>query len=271
LFHWWPSVDFDLAGRTVIVTGGSSGIGFAIANAFAREGCRVVIAARRPDALAAAATRLRADTGASVIAISADTTDQQSIDRLVEQGCSALGRLDVLVNCAATPAGLVRNGIEELDATALLVDLNTKVVGYARCCRAVVPVMKRQRSGRIVQIGGLTGRGSNTLSGMRNVAIAHLTKVLSDQLGPFGITVNAIHPGVVRTPHLDELFAAEATQRESSAQAVEAGFVADTPIRRILEPDEIARSVLFLASPHAAAITGESIGVDGGITRGIYL
>ena len=264
-------MDLQLAEKAVIVTGGSSGIGYAIAKAFASERCRVVIAARRADALETAAAALRADTGGQVIGISTDTTDQRSVDRMAAEAYAAYARLDVLVNCAAAPAGLVRNGIEDLDSAALLADLNTKVVGYARCCRAVAPVMKGQRAGRIVQIGGLTGRSSNTLSGMRNVAISHLTKTLSDQLGPFGITVNTVNPGVVRTPHLDELFSAEAVRRGSSAQEVEAGFVADTPIRRILEPAEIARAVLFLASPHAAAITGESIAIDGGITRGVYL
>ncbi len=264
-------MDLQLADKVVIVTGGSSGIGYAIAHGFARERCRVLIAARRRDALDKAASTLRAATGGEVLGVSTDTTDQESVDRMAAEAYAAYARLDVLVNCAATPAGLVRNSIEELDSTALLADLNTKVVGYARCCRAVVPVMKRQQSGRIVQIGGLTGRSSNTLSGMRNVAISHLTKTLSDQLGPFGITVNTIHPGVIRTPHLDELFASEAAKRKTSAGEVEAAFIADTPLRRLLDPDEIARAVLFLASPHAAAITGESIAVDGGITRGVYL
>ncbi len=264
-------MDLELADKVVIVTGGSSGIGYAIAHAFATERCRVVIASRRAEALEKAAAALRAGTHAQVIGIPADTTDQESVDRMAAAAIAAYARVDVLVNCAATPAGLVRNSIEDLDSAALLADLNTKVVGYARCCRAVVPAMKRQQSGRIIQIGGLTGRSSNTLSGMRNVAISHLTKTLSDQLGPFGITVNAVHPGVVRTPHLDELFSSEAAKRGTSAQEVEAGFVSDTPIRRILEPEEIARTVLFLASAHGAAITGDSIAIDGGITRGVYL
>lgn len=264
-------MDLQISDNVVIVTGGSSGIGYAIANAFAAERCRVVIAARRPEPLQKAAQTLRNDTGAAVMGIPADTTDQAQVDRMVAETYAAYERIDVLVNCAAAPSGLVRNSIEELDSAALLADLNTKVVGYARCCRSVTPFMKRQRSGRIIHIGGLTGRGSNTLSGMRNVALAHLTKTLSDQLGPSGITVNAVHPGIVRTPHLDELFSSEAAKRGRSAQEIEAEFVSDTPIRRVLRPQEIARTVLFLASPHAAAITGESIAIDGGITRGIYL
>ncbi|HJS90552.1 MAG TPA: SDR family oxidoreductase [Steroidobacteraceae bacterium] len=264
-------MNLQLAEKIVIVTGGSSGIGYAIAKAFAAERARVIITARRPDALEQAARDLTAETGGEVIGIPSDTRDQARIDRMVAQVEERFSRIDVLVNCAATPAGLVRNRIEDLDASALLEDLNTKVVGYARCCKAVVPVMKRRRWGRIIHIGGLTGRSSNALSGMRNVALCHLTKSLSDQLGPDGITVNSVHPGVVRTPHLDELFAAEAAKRGGRPAEVEADFAAETPIRRILMPEEIAHAVTFLASPQAASITGESLAVDGGITRGVYL
>ena len=109
------------------------------------------------------------------------------------------------------------------------------------------------------------------LSGLRNVAIVHLTKTLSDQLGPHGITVNVIHPGVVDTPHIHELYAREAKLQGLSPAEVEANYCKVTPIRRTLQPAEIADAVLFLASERAAAITGESLGVDGGITRGIFM
>jgi len=264
-------VDLDLTERVVIVTGGSSGIGYAIARTFCKERACVVITARGQERLRRAATALSEEAHGTVLGIPADTTAQGQVDELVTAAYERYGRVDILVNCAASPSGLVRNQIEELDAAALLEDLNTKAVGYARCCRAVVPYMKRRRWGRIINIGGLTGRGSNTLSGMRNVALCHLTKTLSDQLGPDGITVNSLHPGVIKTPHLEALFASEAQKRGCSPEQVEASFVAETPIRRILTAEEVAGAVAFLASSHAAAITGESIAIDGGITRGIYL
>jgi NAD(P)-dependent dehydrogenase (short-subunit alcohol dehydrogenase family) len=264
-------VDLDLAERVVIVTGGSSGIGYEIARAFAQEKARVVITARRPRPLSDAADALTKLTGTAVIDIASDTTEQSQIDALADAVRAKYSRIDVLINCAASPSGLVRNQIEDLDAAALLRDLDTKVVGYARCCKSVVPTMKQQQWGRIINIGGLTGRSSNTLSGMRNAALCHLTKTLSDQLGPSGITVNTIHPGIIRTPHLQELFESEATKRGTTAAQIEAQFIADTPVRRILGAAEIATTVTFLASGHAASITGESIAVDGGITRGIYL
>jgi len=264
-------VNLELAERVVMVTGGSSGIGLEIARFFAAEGARVVITARGVEALRAAARDITASSQAKVLAVPSDTTDQAQVDRMVAEVLEEHARIDFLVNCAANPSGLVRGGIEELDSDALLRDLNTKVVGYARCARAVVPAMKQQHWGRIINIGGLTGRSSNLLNGMRNVAICHLTKTLSDQLGPHGITVNVVHPGVIRTPHLADLFAREARQNGTTPAAIEEGFVAQTPTRRILEAQEIASTVAFLASVHGASITGESLAVDGGITRGIFL
>jgi NAD(P)-dependent dehydrogenase (short-subunit alcohol dehydrogenase family) len=263
-------VDLGLAERVVVVTGGSSGIGYAIAKLFAQERARVVITARGLAALEAAARELSEATQSTVIAVPSDTTEQDRVDRMAGEVLGHYGRVDILVNCAANPSGM-RGAIEELDGDALLGDLNTKVVGYARCARAVVPSMKQQRWGRIINIGGLTGRSSDLLSGLRNVAICHMTKTLSDQLGPHGITVNVVHPGVIRTPHLTELFDKEAQKWRTTPAAIEAGFVAHTPTRRILEAEEIANAVAFLASPHGASITGESLAVDGGITRGIFL
>ena len=184
---------------------------------------------------------------------------------------SHFGRIDILINGAAHPGGLVRSNIDEADPEGLLEDVNIKVVGYMRCAKAASAAMKKNGWGRIINIGGLTGRGSKQLSGMRNVAICHMTKVLSDQLGPHGITVNVIHPGVVETPHIHELYAKEARLQGLSASEVEANYARATPIRRVLQPNEIADTVLFLASDRAAAITGESIAVDGGITRGIFI
>ncbi len=255
----------------MVITGGSAGIGRTVAQVLAGEGARVVIAARRIEPLERAAAAIEQETGQRVLAISADTTNQEQVDQLVTGVMAEYSRIDVLVNCAANPSGLVRNEVQHLDDAALLEDLNTKVVGYARCAKAVAPIMIQQRWGRIINIGGLTGRASNVISGMRNAAVCHLTKTLSDQLGPTGVTVNAIHPGVIQTEHIVELFESEARKRGKTAAEIEAEYANATPIRRIIRAEEVAYSVAFLASELAAAITGESLAVDGGITRGIYL
>jgi NAD(P)-dependent dehydrogenase (short-subunit alcohol dehydrogenase family) len=231
----------------------------------------VVIVARRLPLLEAAAEEIMKDTAADVVPISADTTDTQSVRHMAETVAALLGRVDILVNGAAAPAGLVRNDVEEADPEALLADLNTKVIGYFRCIQAVTPHMRRQKYGRIVNIGGLTGRSSHALSGMRNLAIVHMTKALSDQLGPAGITINTVHPGVVETEHIHELYAKNAVAEGITPEQVEQNFIARTPVRRVLSSEEVADAISFFASPRSGGITGESLGIDGGLTRGIFL
>ncbi len=264
-------MDLLLDGRVAFVTGGSVGIGYAVAEACAREGMDVTIVSRTAATLESAAEAIRAATGRQVLPIATDVTDGAALDAAMEQTIAAFGRIDVLVNGAAHPGGLVRNEIEDTDPGLLLHDIDIKVIGYVRAIQSAVPHMKARKFGRIINIGGLTGRGSKQLSGLRNVAICHLTKTLSDQLGPFGITVNVVHPGVVETPHIHELYANEALKQNLTVEQIEANYCKVTPIRRTLLPAEIADAILFLASPRAGAITGESLGVDGGITRGIFL
>lgn len=260
----------ELKGQVAVVTGGGQGIGRAVARALALRGADVVIAARRAAVLERTAAELQADVPGRVVPVVADTTDDASVLALA-QAADALGRVAVLVNGAAAPAGLVRNDIAEADPDALLADLDTKVVGYFRCIKALAPAMRRHGYGRVVNIGGLTGRSSHALSGMRNVAVVHLTKALSDQLGPDGITVNTLHPGVVESEHIHELYAKNAAAEGITPEQVEQNFIARTPIRRVLTEDEVAEAVCFLAGPRSGGITGESIGIDGGLSRGIFL
>lgn len=253
-----------------LLTGASGGLVPPIAEALAAAGFAIVLTARGADRLEAAADRLRAVAAVPVVALASDARDADSIRALVAQVLGRFGRIDVLVNAAAssTPIG---GAIEAVDVDALMADVNVKVGGYLRYAQAVVPAMKAAGTGHIVNIGGLTGRSSDTLSGLRNAAISHLTKVLSDELAPSGISVNAVHPGIVRTPHLDELFAEMAKDRGVSAADIEAEFVKDIPSGSILVPGDIGRMVVFLALATDAAVTGQSLTVDGGYSRGVYL
>jgi len=260
----------ELDGQVAIVTGGGLGIGKAVTRALVRRGATVVIAARRLPILKEAADEITAELGGRVVPVAADTTDTESVLALAESAAE-IGDVSILVNGAAAPAGLVRDDVATADPEALLADLNTKVVGYFRCVKAVVPLMRAHGYGRIVNIGGLTGRSSHALSGMRNLAIVHMTKVLSDQLGPDGITINTLHPGVVETEHIHELYARNAAAQGITAAQVEQNFIDRTPIRRVLTADEVAGTICFFAAPAAGGITGESLGIDGGLTRGIFL
>ena len=242
-------MDLGLTGKVAIVTGGSRGIGRAIARELALEGVDVAICARQRQALDEAAKALSQETGRRIIPIVADTMSSESVAHLVDATLAAFGRVDVLVNNASTPGGMVRGPLAEADDKTLLEDIDTKVVGYMRCAKAVAPHMRQRRWGRIINIGGLSGRRSGNISGLRNAAIVHLTKTLSDELGAHGITVNLVHPGATRTERTD----AE-TERRAASNA----------IRRIVDASEIAQVVTFLASTKAANVTGVAIDASGG-------
>ncbi|PYN99730.1 MAG: short-chain dehydrogenase [Candidatus Rokuibacteriota bacterium] len=242
-------MNLELAGRVAIVTGASRGIGRAVAEELAAEGVDVAICSRHRDAVDQAAADLRKSTGRRIVGIVADTTSTKSVTDLVEAAMAQLGRVDILVNNAATPGGVVHGPLAEADDEALLEDVNTKVVGYLRCAKAVAPHMRARGWGRIVNIGGLSGRRAGNISGLRNAAIVHLTKTLADQLGPHGITVNLVHPGLTRTERTDA-----DTERRGASNA----------IRRIVDAHEIGQVVAFLASARAAAITGVAIDASGG-------
>src|SRR5215468_3684610 len=243
------AMDLGLQGKHAIVTGGSRGIGRAIARELAREGVDVAICARQRQALDETAKTLAGETGRRIVPIVADTMSSESVADLVDATLAAFGRVDVLVNNASTPGGMVRGPLAEADDKMLLEDIDTKVVGYLRCARAVAPHMRQRRWGRIVNIGGLSGRRSGNISGLRNAAIVHLTKTLADELGAHGITVNLVHPGPTRT---------ERTDAETERRA------AQNAIRRIVDASEIAQVVTFLASTKAANITGVAIDASGG-------
>jgi len=242
-------MDLGLTGKVAIVTGGSRGIGRAIARELAREGSDVAICARQRQALDEAAKALSQETGRRIIPIVADTMSSESVAQLVKSTVAALGRVDVLVNNASTPGGMVRGPLADADDKTLLEDIDTKVVGYLRCAKAVAPHMRQRKWGRIINIGGLSGRRSGNISGLRNAAVVHLTKTLADELGAHGITVNLVHPGATRTERTD----AE-TERRAASNA----------IQRIVDASEIAQVVAFLASVKAANVTGVAIDASGG-------
>jgi len=266
------SMELGLRGKVAIITGGSVGIGKETARKLALEGARVVITARSKEVLERAAADIAASTGGECIAIAADMTDTAAVRSCVEQTVSRFGSVDILVNCAAAPGGLVRNNIELADIEALKFDLDTKLIGYFRMCQACVPHMRAAGWGRIVNVGGLTARCTEALSGMRNAALVHFTKTLSDHLGVDGITVNIVHPGVTRTEHIESWFAEMAKEEGVTVDAIIKREAADpAAIKRMLEAEEVADTILFLASARASGLTGESIAVDGGLSRAVFL
>jgi len=248
-------MDLELAGKRALVTGGSRGIGKAIARVLAAEGAQVAIAARDADRLASASADLAAATGQRVVTAQYEAGDDASARQMVATAAAALGGIDILINNAAQPGGTAPPNLAAVTTADFATDMNVKVMGYLRCVQEAAPLMAANGWGRIVNIGGLTAfRTGNMLSSIRVISVASLTKNLADELGPSGITVNLVHPGTTRT---------ERTTPEQEARA------AENLIGRMVDAEEIAWLVAFLCSPKGSGITGESIGCGGGIRGAI--
>ena len=266
-------MDLELEGKRALVTGGSRGIGKAIARVLAQEGADVALLARNAPALAAAATELAAATGRNVVGVSADTTDDVQTRDAVAQAVQRLGgAIDILVNAAAEPAGFAGPPpLADITGAFFHAEMDTKVMGYIRCAREVAPGMRANGWGRIVNVSGLAARQTgNAVGSMRNVAVAALTKNLADELGAFGINVTVVHPGLTRTERTAPLIAARAAAQGISAQAVEEQMAAGNSIRHLVDASEVAHVVAFLCSPKSRAINGDAIAVGGGAPRGIH-
>lgn len=261
-------MDLGLAGSRAIVTGASRGIGLAVARGLAAEGATVAMVARTKSDLDAAALQVDGHT----IALAADTTNDVSVRAMIDRVVAELDGVDVLINAAAqSSGGRPRPSLAELPDTALQLDFETKVLGYLRCARAVAPHMTAQGWGRIVNISGLNARRSGSISGsIRNVAVAALTANLADELGPYGIGVVVVHPGMVETERTPAIMADQMTRTGRSEEQVRADLAAASSLRRIVTAEQVADVVVFLASLRAMAVTGDAVGVGGGNRGAIH-
>jgi NAD(P)-dependent dehydrogenase (short-subunit alcohol dehydrogenase family) len=271
-------MDLGLQGKHAIVTGGSRGIGKAIARELAREGVDVAIVARNKDDLEATARELSAETNQRIISLPADVANKDQVDNMVAEAAKQLGGVDILVNSGSAPGGSP-TAIGPIDSVVdedLLQDFNVKYVGALRCSRAVLPFMKQAGWGRIINISGANARNAGNLSGgARNASLVHMTKTLAVQVGRHGITVNCIHPGTTRTERTPRLLAARAKELGvSPEEAEQRDFAPDSPrgnaICRMVDASEIAFVTLFLASDKAWAVSGELVLATGGAGRTVY-
>jgi 3-oxoacyl-[acyl-carrier protein] reductase len=274
-------MDLKLKGKSVLVTGGSRGIGRQIALAFAEEQARVAICARDQSQLDKTAQELKA-LGADTIAMSVDLTRAEDCQRVVDETVAAFGGIDILVNNAGTNVDRAPSKLGEASEDQLMERVSGKALAAIRCSRAAIPYMQKAGGGRIVCIAGTSARnvsrgrerpssdGNPVISGLGNAMITNFGKMLAEQNARDGILVNVIHPGVTKTdrhPNRMKKRAAELGISEAEAEADLASYV---PIGRIVEPTDIAPLVVLLCSPVNGAITGQTIAVDGGFCRGIF-
>jgi NAD(P)-dependent dehydrogenase (short-subunit alcohol dehydrogenase family) len=265
-------MDLELRGKAAIVTGGSRGIGKAVARELAREGASVVIVARGREALEATAAELSDETDMPVTPVVADTSQESSVRDMVARAVDVLGGIDILVNSAAEVGSRVAFPLPEIDTDVFRGELNVKVLGALRCIQQVAPHMIPRGWGRIINISGMNARNAGSIIGSsRNVAMVAMSKNIADELAPHGINVTVVHPGLTLTERYvaqaEELAAARGAPVES---VIAERFAAGNLLRRPITAADVANVVTFLASPRSVAINGDVIAVAGGYPRAIY-
>lgn len=252
-----------LEGRNVLVTAGSQGIGLASARGFHCSGANVAICARSPDALAAAAAQMPGS-----LAIRADLTIADDIERVVEKAAEQFGTIDVLVNNAGGPPS---GRFETLSDNEWHRAVELTLMSAIRTSRAVLPFMKAQKWGRIVNISSYGAKQpvpELTLSNSVRMAALGWSKTLASQVAEHNILVNTVCPGWTRTARVEGLVASKATASGRAGADIEMDIVSQIPLGRLGEAAEIANLVVFLGSEAASYITGTAIPVDGGIVQG---
>ena len=262
-------MNLGLSGKTALVTGGSKGIGKAVALHLAREGAHVGIAARHRSTVVDAVREIKAGTGGEIWGEAVDCTKTLEVERLVSRMIDRTGRVDLLVNAlGAAPAG----GLLDLTDEAWEDGLAMKLLGQIRCCRAVVPYMQQQKWGRIVNIAGSQWKrplGTSMVAGVANAGLVNFSKALAGTLGPDNILVNVVNPGPTETGRLEYIIERRAAHRGVSVDQVRAEFAAETVVGRFGKPEEIAHVIVFLVSELSTFVTGAVIDVDGGQTRSL--
>lgn len=251
------AITLDLSGKVAIITGASRGIGQSIAEHFAQAGAKVVLSSRKQDALDEVMASIKAN-GGEALAIAAHAGQKETLKALVDKTVEAYGKVDILVNNAATNPhfGMLLDAEDSMWQKTFEVN----VMGNFWLCQNVVPIMRENGGGSIVNVASIAGIRPGAMQGIYSAtkaAIISLTKTLSMELGSDNIRVNAIAPGLIQTKFARALWDNDVLLKNVEDR---------TPLGRIGQPDEIASIALWLASDLSSFATGETFVIDGGLT-----
>lgn len=267
-------MDLGLHGKVAVVTGASRGIGKAVAKGLIQEGCKVAICARNAERLHSAVADLsqgKNDPGERrVLGVATDVTDEAAVQKFVAAAHQAFGRIDILVNNAGTH---LRGTVDTTTGEILERQLRDKVFGFFFMIQAVLPIMRKQKDGRIINIVGQAARHPHPdrfPSGVTNAACMGLTKAVADAVARDNIRVNAVCPQYIESELLASLIEKEMRERKVDRATAAAGFSRANPLGRTGTPDEVADLVSFLVSEAANFVTGSAVSIDGGYHRYIF-
>lgn len=256
-------MQFDFSNKTALVTGGSRGIGRAVALTLADYGMDIALCGRTVDSLESTAAEIRS-RGVKAYPFQADVSRTQDIDKLIKQTLQQSKCIDVLVNNAVTSTSA---RFDQLTDNEFRYHIDVKLMAYIRVARKVLQTMATTGSGRIVNIGGMTARIVAPLrmtNGVVNAGVANFTKQFANYAAQHNVTVNCVHPGYTATERVQQIFEREALETNTSVEAVINSRTGDIPMGRLITPEDIAATVLYFCSPLADMVTGQCIAVDGG-------